>query len=76
MASAPQPKPLSLVEQDLCHRLTTKLMRLDDLDARRRDVMSDIQADSKALARERGVGFIRIETLRLELGVEKTQEQR
>jgi hypothetical protein len=75
MATAPQ--PMSLVEQDLCHRLTTKLMRLDDIDRQRREIMSDIQADSKALASERGMGFLRLESIRLELGVhEPTKEQR
>lgn len=68
MATAPK-HDLSIVEMDLCHRLTTKLMRLDDLDRQRRDVMNDIQHDSRALAVERGVAFIRIESLRQELGV-------
>lgn len=66
MATAPQ-RVLSIVEQDLCHRLTTKIMRLDLLDAQRRDVMADIQDDSRALASERGLAFVRIESLRQEL---------
>lgn len=63
MATMPAP-----TDRDLCRLLRANLAHLDELDRQRSATIKAIQIDCQALARVRGVGFIRPESIRQELG--------
>lgn len=49
-------------------RMALNFERLKKLEARRADVQAEIEADGKLLAKERGLAFMRFETLKQEFG--------
>jgi hypothetical protein len=62
--SGPEKRPLTAAERTLAY-LTPRLIHAE---RERQRLLEEVAEESRALARERGCGFIRMEKLRAEFG--------